>query len=155
MKLNKIPKEEIELMSHTDLTYEILKENKKPMLTPDIFKEICGLLNYSDDEYTSKIGDYYTSLTLDKRFVMLDNGCWDVRDHHIIELGIDGDDEDDEEENDEKLIDETLDEDDVEPDIMENDDIDADLGEDDLLDDQDELAELNIIGEELDDEEED
>ena len=41
MKLKNIPKEEIEQMSYTDLTYQLLKENKKAMTTPDIFKNIC------------------------------------------------------------------------------------------------------------------
>lgn len=150
MKLNEMTKEDIELMSYTDLTYMILKENKKPMLTPTIFKTICDMLGYSDEEYTSKIGDYYTSLSLDKRFVMLDSGEWDVRDNHSINIELDEDD--DEEENDEDLVDETLEDDEMEPDIAENDDIDADLDDDDLLDDE-ELDQLNIIDDEEDDEE--
>ena len=88
-------KEELELLSYTDLTYMILKENKKSMNTPTIFKKICDLLGYSDEEYSAKIGDYYTSLTIDKRFVLLDNAEWDLRDHHSIEIVID-DEEDDE-----------------------------------------------------------
>ena len=34
MKLKDIPVEELELMSYTDMTYMILKENKKPLNTP-------------------------------------------------------------------------------------------------------------------------
>lgn len=151
MKLNEMTKEDIELMSYTDLTYMILKENKKPMLTPTIFKTICDMLEYSDEEYASKIGDYYTSLSLDKRFVMLDSGEWDVRDNHSISIELDEDEED--EENDDNLVDETLEEDEIEPDITENDDIDADIDDDDLIDDDDELDQLNIIADEEDEEE--
>lgn len=84
--------EELELMSYTDMTYMILKENNKAMNTPTIFKEICNLLDYSEEEYVAKIGDYYTSLTLDKRFVLLENNEWDIRDRHSIELVMDDDD---------------------------------------------------------------
>lgn len=92
MKLKDMHIEELELMSYTDMTYMILKENNKAMNTPTIFKEICNLLDYSEEEYVAKIGDYYTSLTLDKRFVLLENNEWDIRDRHSIELVMDDDD---------------------------------------------------------------
>ena len=88
MKLKNMSKEELELMSYTDLTEMLIKENKKPMNTPTVFHKICDLLGYSEDEYASKIGDYYTSLTIDKRFVLLDNNEWDLRDHHSIDLSL-------------------------------------------------------------------
>ena len=105
--------EDLEIMSYTDLTYMLIKENKKSMNTPTIFREICNLLGYSDDEYAAKIGDYYTSLTIDKRFILLDNNEWDIRDNHSIDLKVD--EEDDEEEIDEEL-EEEIDDDDLETD---------------------------------------
>ena len=106
MKLKNMSKEELELMSYTDLTEMLLKENKKPMNTPTVFHKICDLLGYSDDEYASKIGDYYTSLTIDKRFVLLDNNEWDLRDHHSIDLSLEEDDEEDEEMMEEDVVEE-------------------------------------------------
>ena len=73
MKIKNMKKEELEVLSYTDLTEMILKENKKSMNTASIFKIICDLLELSEDEYTNKIGDYYTSLTTDKRFILLKN----------------------------------------------------------------------------------
>ena len=67
MSLKNIPKEELELLSYTDLAYTIIKDNQKPMNTPSIFKIICDLLEYSNEEYSNKIGDFYTSLTTDKK----------------------------------------------------------------------------------------
>lgn len=136
MKLKKMPKEELELLSYTDLTYMILKENKKSMNTPTIFKKICDLLGYSDEEYSAKIGDYYTSLTIDKRFVLLDNAEWDLRDHHSIEIVID-DEEDESEmvEEEEEL--------EVEPEENDEDDID-DIDEEEPEDTSD-IEELSII----------
>lgn len=137
MKLKNIPKEEIEQMSYTDLTYQLLKENKKAMTTPDIFKNICELLNYSDEEYQTKIGDYYTSLTIDKRFILLDDGKWDVRDHHSVDLLVEEDDEEEEE------IEETVEEEEFESE-EELDDVDA-IDDDSDLDVDDDLEDLAII----------
>lgn len=133
-------KEELELLSYTDLTYMILKENKKSMNTPTIFKKICDLLGYSDEEYSAKIGDYYTSLTIDKRFVLLDNAEWDLRDHHSIEIVID------DEEDDENDIVEEEDDIEAEPEEIDEDDID-DIDEEDPEDTSD-IEELSIIDDE-------
>lgn len=129
MKLQEMSQDELELLSYTDLTYMLLKEEHKPMTTPVLFKKICDLLDYTDSEFESKIGDYYTSLTIDKRFVMVNGNEWDLRDHHSIEIILDEEDEEeveveeeeeveveDEENLDEALDDESLD-DDVDDDI--------------------------------------
>lgn len=136
MKLKDMPIEELELLSYTDLTYRILKENNKSMTTPVLFKEICNLLEYGDSEFDSKIGDYYTSLTMDKRFVMLKNNEWDIRDNHSVEIVIDDEDEEevDTEENDD-IEEESTEENEEE--LLDDDTLDVD---DDLEDDMDDLS---------------
>ena len=47
MLLKDMSKEDVELLSYTDLTNLILTENKSSMNTPTIFKKICDLLGYS------------------------------------------------------------------------------------------------------------
>lgn len=136
MNLKDMPIEELELMSYTDLTYLLIKENKKPMNTPTIFRKICELLEYSDDDYASKIGDYYTSLTIDKRFILMDNNEWDIRDNHSVEIVLDDDLEDEVEEE----IDE---EEEIEEEEEENID---EVIEDDL--DDDDIDELSIVTDE-------
>ena len=131
MKLSELTPEELELMSYTDLTYALIKENNKSMNTPTTFRKICDLLEYTEDDYVSKIGDYYTSLTIDKRFVLLDNNEWDIRDNHSIKIELDDDDDDieieveDEEEEEEIIEDETIYDD--ETDIVDEDDDMEDL----------------------------
>ena len=146
MELTNRSKEELELLSFTDLTEIILKENGKAMNKISIVRTICEILEYSDSEYTDKIGEFYTSLTTDKRFVFLDTAEWDLKDNHSIPLVLDEDEEDtleeeleDEEETD---IEEELDEENI-------DDIDLD----DDLDDDDDLGDLDIVDDELEDEE--
>jgi len=137
-------KEELELLSYTDLTEIILKENKKPMNTPTIFRTICDMLEYSDSEYSDKIGEFYTSLTTDKRFVFLDTAEWDLKDNHSIPLVIEDDEELDEEDTEEEVEMEEEPEENID-DIL-DDDLDDDLVDDDI----DDLA--LIDDEELDEE---
>ncbi len=144
MKLSEMRPNELELMSYADLTYAILKEEKKPMNTPTIFHKICDLLEYSEDEFSSKIGDYYTSLTLDKRFVLLDNNEWDIRDNHSIKIELDEEDE----EEDEEIEDEEENEEEQD----DNDTIYDD--ENDITDDDDDIDDLSILSEDEELEEE-
>lgn len=139
MNIKDMPIEELELMSLTDLTYMILKENKKSMNTPTLFREICNLLDYSDEQYASKIGDYYTSLNIDKRFVLLENNEWDISDNHSIEIVIDEEDEEETEEVEDDDIDD-----------VEEENIDEMLEDDDI---DDELEDLSIIDDEEDEDE--
>lgn len=142
MRLNKMSKEELETLSYTDLTEMILKEKKKSLNTPSLFKEICKLLELSDDEYANRIGDYYTSLTTDKRFILLENACWDLKDKHKVQIIIDEDDEYD----DDSLNNE--DEDEV-VETVESEDIDAmDTEEGVDIDEDDEFEDLTIIDDE-------
>ncbi len=140
MKLKDMPIEELELLSYTDLSYKLIKENKTSMNTPALFREICNLLGYSDSEFTSKIGDYYTSLTIDKRFVLLENNEWDIRDHHAVEVVLDDEDEEMDEEESEDV------DEDEEDDGEESEDIDEVI-DDEIIDDE-ELEDLSIVDEE-------
>ncbi len=139
MSLSKMKKEDLELLTYTDLTELILKEKKGAMNTAAIFKEISRLLKMSDDEYTSKIGDFYTSLTTDKRFIFLDDTAeWDLRNRQKAQvMSIDDEDEDTEEVETEE---EESEEEEENLDAMESD-------EDDLDDDEDDIGDLAILTE--------
>lgn len=142
MKLKDKNIEELQLLSYTDLTDMILKEAKKTLNTPKIFHQICDILGYSDTDYTNKIGDYYTSLTLDRRFVLLDNAEWDLRDNHSLKLTPDDDEEelldDIEEVEEEKPV--------AEEEVVDN--MDTILEEEDLEDVDDDMEDLTIVSEE-------
>ena len=138
MKLKNMKKEELEILSYTDLTEMILKENKKPMNTPSIFKAICELLELSDEEYANKIGDYYTSLTTDKRFILLDSAEWDLKDKHKVEIVLD-------EEDEEEIFEEEIDEEDE----LEEETMDESIEiTDDEVDLDDDMEDLTIVDDE-------
>lgn len=132
MNIYKMKKEELELLSYTDMAYEILRKSKECKSTVGIFKEIASLLEMSEDEYAATIGDFYTTLTTDKRFLALANGQWDLKERHSTKIVID--DEDDFEielDDDDKTIDEpTKEEENLDYDA--NDDFD-DNGLEDLV----------------------
>lgn len=131
MNLKDMTKEEIEALSYTDLTCILLTENKKPMSTAEIFKKICEILGYSDAEYSEKIGDYYTSLTIDKRFILLDDAKWDLRKNHAVELKVEDDEEEETEEEEENNEEEEETDEDIET-AIDDEDIDTDDDLDDL-----------------------
>lgn len=123
MGISKMKKEDLELLSNKDITKLILEESKKPMNTADLFKKIIKLLELSDSIFESKIGDYYTALSTDKRFILLDDGTWDLKSNHTsdkLKKQVDSVDDDDYEEEELPDEDEILDEE-VEDDYSDDD----------------------------------
>ncbi len=140
MSLKKMKPEELELLSYTDLTEMILKENKKSMNTANIFHKICDLLELSESDYTSKIGDFYTSLTTDKRFLLLENAEWDLKDRHVVDVVVADDDEEEEEED-------SIEEEEEDEEESYEEDMDAVSDEDTLEDEEDDLDDLVVMSE--------
>ena len=136
MDLKKMSKEELEQLSNKDIT-NLLLEEKGMQKTPDLFKKIIKLLDLPESTFDQKIGDYYTSLTTDKRFILLDGGKWDLRSRHTSDKLVKVEDEDDEEEEEEEIEEETNESD--------YDSIESD--EDDLDDEDDDLKDLVVLDE--------
>ena len=141
MSIKKMTKEELELLSNKDITNLLLEESKKPLNTAELFKTIISLLELPAKTFENKIGDYYTSLTTDKRFILLEDGTWDLKSRHTSDKVVKIMDEDDEIEED--LVKEEEPEEEIEEDNYDDTDEDYDNAEDDLKDlvvlDEDEL----------------
>lgn len=140
MSINDMSKEDLELLSYKDIT-NILLEEKGAMSTKDLFKTITTLLELPNNVFETKIGDYYTTLTTDKRFILLEDGSWDLRDKHTSDkVAIVVDDEDEAEDID--VHDEVEEEEENNFDDVSNED-EFDDSDDDLKDlvimDEDEL----------------
>ena len=139
MKLNQIPKMEIELLPYTAIAKMYLEENKTTKNTADLFKEVCKLLELSDDEYVDNIADFFESLTTSKEFILLEDGTWDLKSNHKVKVVIEDieDETEEETEEEEEIIDET----------EEETDIDAVDDDDNFIDDDtdDDLADLTIV----------
>ena len=129
---------------NSDLSYELRKrfdiEYLKAHITTPGGVERDGVLDW---DFTNE-GDFYTSLTIDKRFVLLDNNEWDIRDNHSIKVELD--DEEDEEEIEETEEVEEIIEEEIESDDTIYDD------ENDITDDDDDMDDLSIITDEEEEE---
>mgnify|MGYP004531687547 CR=1 FL=1 len=140
MKLNKMKKEDLELMSYGKLAELYLKENKKTLTTAELFKEICNLLELSEEEYQNKIADFFQTLTTSKEFILLNDGKWDLKANHTFKIDID----EIYEEKDEEVYDDESSEEDEEKEEDEEDE-DYDITDDSEFDE--ELGDLSIVTE--------
>ena len=139
MKLNKIPKEELELLSYTKIAKMYLEENKKTMNTADLFKEICSLLGLSDQEYQNKITDFFQSLSTSKEFILLEDGKWDLKANHSVKIAMDDlyeDKENEEQDSFEEMEEESGEETDDYDSMDEYNDTDDDLGDLSIVDEE-------------------
>ena len=141
MKLKDLTQAELEAMSYDDIAAMILTETNRQMKINELFKEVCKLVGLSDDEFVDKLPAFLDVLSTDHRFIMLENGLWDLKTKHSTKVIIDNDDEDDD-------IEEDVDLDNMEEEESEDKDIYSDEEDetDDLTDDDD-LKDLVIIDE--------
>lgn len=142
MSIKKMKKEELELLSNKEITCLILDESKKSMNTADIFREIIELLELPESTFENKIADFYTSLATDKRFILLKDGTWDLRNRHTSDKVVKVSDEDEEDDENQE------EDEDKEEDEIEEDDFDDTEPEDYDEDTNEELKDLVILDEE-------
>ena len=142
MSLTNMTIEELETLSYTKIAEMYLQENKKTLSTNELFKEVCNLLQMTEDEYADNITDFFQSLSTTKEFILID-GKWDLKSNHKVKVNIDELYEDKDE--DEELLEEENEElDDIEADILDDDDFDPSEDEDFMDDD---LSDLSIVDE--------
>ena len=137
--MKSIKKEDIVNLSYKDITNIILENSDNGLNTLDLFTQIVELLELPKSTIDTKIADYYTSLTTDKRFLLVD-GLWDLRSRHTSDKVLVMPEEDIDEDEEENV-------DEMEEEIEEDtsyDDIDDDSSYDD---DDDELSDLVVLDE--------
>ena len=139
--MKELKKEDLENMSYKDITY-LLLENSDSLNTLELFTKIVELLELPKTTIDSKIADFYTSLTTDKRFVMLD-GKWDLRTRHpsdkvIVKI---------EDEDDEDSVEINEDDEDIDNEFEEDEYGDGDTSEDEFDDSDDDLKDLVVLDE--------
>ena len=128
MKLKDLTKAELEAMSYDDIAELILKETNRQMKINELFKEVCNLLELSENEFMDKLPAFFDVLSTDQRFLMLENGLWDLKTKHSVKVVVDNEDEEDD-------VEEDLDLEDLEEEQEEEEDIFTDDNDDDDLKD--------------------
>ncbi len=99
-----------------DVAYNYLESTKTEISFQDLWNIVKKELNYSDALASKKISQFYTTLSLDGRFVNLENKNWALKsyckydDIAIVTENYDEDDDEDEENEDEFDNEENLDE---------------------------------------------
>ena len=141
MSIEKMSKEDLELLSNKEITYMILEESKKSINTADLFKKIVKLLELPDSYFDTKIADYYTALATDKRFVLLNDRTWDLKNSYKSDEIKKHTEEDEYDEEDDQDDEKELVEDDIEEDNYDDQDTEYDE------DANEELKDLVVIDE--------
>jgi DNA-directed RNA polymerase subunit delta len=100
--------------SMLDVAFELMSKNKKATTFTDLYEQIAKTLAMNDDEKKSHLGEFYTELTLDGRFVALTDNSWDLRARHTYDKvhidvndvysDVEEGDEDEEDEEEEKAF---------------------------------------------------
>lgn len=138
MKLKEIPQEELQTMAYDEIAYLVLEESGKKTKILDLFKKVCKVLSLPEETVEDRITDFFELLSINKKFVLLKNGYWDLATKHKQDIVI---------EDEEEIIDEELTE---EEEIEESEDedifYDNELDNDD--EDEDDLKDLVIIEDE-------
>lgn len=114
--------------SNLDVAFELVSKKKNPITFAKLWEEVSQIQGLNEEESRARAGKFYTSLSLDGRFITLGDNTWDLRTRytfdrvHIDMNAVYSDDIDDDTEEantDEELYDEEID-----------DELDEDLEED-------------------------
>ena len=65
-----------------DVAFELLSKKKNPVAFNKLWKEVAEVLGLTEEEATARIGTFYTHITLDGRFILLQNNTWDLKSRH-------------------------------------------------------------------------
>lgn len=68
-----------------ETAYAILTKATDAMDFASLYAEVCKEAELNEDERVHYIGEFYTDLSLDGRFVGLGNNVWDLRSRHKYE----------------------------------------------------------------------
>ncbi len=139
--MENIKKEDIKNLSYKDISYIILEKNKGGLNTLDLFTKIVDLLELPKSTIDTKIADFYTSLTTDKRFLLVD-GLWDLRIRHTSDkVLVNLEDDIDEDEDNLEDVDEDMEN-------LEDDSYGEDIDDETTYDDDDDgLSDLVVLDE--------
>ena len=68
--------------SMIDEAYEIIRSSDKIYSFTELYQLVTQNLGMSEEEKMSHIGQFYTELTMDGRFLNLGDNNWDLRENH-------------------------------------------------------------------------
>ena len=66
-------------MSMLEVAELLIQRKIKPQKFEKIAKEVCEMMGLTDDEFQSKLAQFYTALTLSGKFVTVGEDKWDLK----------------------------------------------------------------------------
>lgn len=74
-----------EKKSLIELAYDVVANSKAPIAFKALWKAVVKAKGLTEEEAAEKVGQFYTNLLLDGRFVNLGDNVWDLRIRHKFE----------------------------------------------------------------------
>ena len=71
--------------SMVEVAYELMQKKQGPQKFGKFYEEVAALLAMSEEEADQNISKFYTKLTLDERFVLLEDNTWDLRERQSFD----------------------------------------------------------------------
>lgn len=71
--------------SMVEVGYELLSKKQGPQKFNKLWSEVSEILGLERDEADEYISNFYTNLSLDERFVLLEDNTWDLRERQSFE----------------------------------------------------------------------
>lgn len=129
--------------SIVEVAYELLMKKQKPQVFAKMWDDIGKILDMSEEEKENYISVFYTQLSIDERFVLLEDNQWDLRQRHKFDkVHIDMNDIYSEIEEEEKEIEEEAKEDNYDLEYIDDeDDEEKEKEKDDQEDDEEDEKE--------------
>ena len=73
-------------MSMLEVAELLIQRKIKPQKFEKIAKEVCEMMGLTDDEFQSKLAQFYTDLTLSGKFVTVGEDKWDLKSRQKYEV---------------------------------------------------------------------
>ena len=67
------------------VAYELMLKKQGAQKFVKFYEEVAALLAMSEEEADQNISKFYTKLTLDERFVLLEDNTWDLRERQSFD----------------------------------------------------------------------
>lgn len=71
--------------SNLDVAFDLLLSRQEAVSFKEIWEEVCRVQGYDDAYASHLIGQFYTNLSVDGRFVTLGENVWDLRLRHTFD----------------------------------------------------------------------
>lgn len=68
-----------------EAAYDLLSKKQGPQKFNKFWNEVSDVLSMNEEEKDQNISKFYTKLTLDERFVLLEDNMWDLRERQSFD----------------------------------------------------------------------